>query len=385
MKKALDDQSRTGTAVSRMLGGAIGLRGVEELLGGNGGMWFSYLFVLLFMYVVVGSITHADMLMQRPVKLPLMNAELPLETFFFFAPILFVLVHAWTLSYFTLLAEKARRFNDRLEISDGLKNATEIRKLMRQTTDIFAQVLAGPEDIRESLFGLFLRSLVFIGLVLAPVLLLLLLHMQFLPYHDSRVTWLHRGVLIFDLVIIWWLWTKILSGRSRSDAGERTVASRWQRFLTRFLWWLRNIVAWPLTGLIVAFSVLVATFPGEWRQWPYSLVPALEPSATSATQAIFGKVDALNKNEKDRITGSWPTNTLRLKEFDIYEAVKVEDHEKFDKKPHSYILHGRHLEGADLRSAQLGRVDLRNASLEGAWLDSARLQGASLDSAQLQG
>ncbi len=41
--------------------------------------------------------THADLFLENPVKLPFLNIELPLLAFFFLAPILFLIVHAYTL------------------------------------------------------------------------------------------------------------------------------------------------------------------------------------------------------------------------------------------------------------------------------------------------
>ena len=168
--------------------------------------------------------------------------------------------------------------------------------------NVFVQFLAGPAEIRYGLFSLLLWAIVWISLVAGPVLVLLLLQLQFLPYHDRSVTWVHRGALIFDLVILWWLWRKILAGRAHGET----------KFWNDFLWLSRNVVAWPLTIVIALFAVFVATFPGEWRERPYSFVAPLEPRASAATKRIFGKVDPLNENENERITGSWPVNTLRL-------------------------------------------------------------------------
>ena len=48
---------------------------------------------------------------ENPVKLPFLNIELPLLAFFFLAPILFLVVHAYTLVHLVMLTEKARRFD----------------------------------------------------------------------------------------------------------------------------------------------------------------------------------------------------------------------------------------------------------------------------------
>jgi hypothetical protein len=85
------------------------------------------------------------------------------------------------------------------------------------------------------------------------------------------------------------------------------------------------------------------------------------------------------------IAGNWPSNTLRLQDFDIYEALKIDDPKKLDWKDHTFDLHSRRLEGAVFTGAKLGKVNLHSAHLEGAFLVSAKLQGASLEFAELRG
>ena len=57
-----------------------------------------------------GAVTHADLFLEKPVKLPFLNIELPLLAFFFLAPMLFRVVHAYTLVHLVMLTDKARRY-----------------------------------------------------------------------------------------------------------------------------------------------------------------------------------------------------------------------------------------------------------------------------------
>ncbi len=68
----------------------------------------------------------------------------------------------------------------RAEIRDGIE-----RQL---PSNVFVQFLAGPKSSREGAFGRSLRAIGWITLVVAPVLLLMLLQVQFLPYHNGFVT-----------------------------------------------------------------------------------------------------------------------------------------------------------------------------------------------------
>src|SRR5215207_11700515 len=52
----------------------------------SAGLWFSYLFVLLYLLIAVGSVTHQDLFFEKPVKLPFLNVDLPLLGFFWLGP-----------------------------------------------------------------------------------------------------------------------------------------------------------------------------------------------------------------------------------------------------------------------------------------------------------
>src|SRR5271166_6893428 len=165
-------------------------KAVEDAAAVSGALWFSYLFVLFYFAIAAGAVTHADLFFENSVKLPFLNIELPLLAFFFLAPILFLIVHAYTLVHLVMLTDKAKRFHqalcEQIGDKDGLsKEELERRKATRDglrrqlPSNIFVQFLAGPADIRGGLFGLSLRTIAWVTLVIAPVLLLLLMQIQF--------------------------------------------------------------------------------------------------------------------------------------------------------------------------------------------------------------
>jgi hypothetical protein len=76
---------------------------VEDAAAVSAGFWLSYLFVLFYIGIAAGAVTHKDLLLENPVKLPFLNVELPLVAFFILAPILFIVSHAYTLVHFVML------------------------------------------------------------------------------------------------------------------------------------------------------------------------------------------------------------------------------------------------------------------------------------------
>jgi hypothetical protein len=75
------------------------------------GLWFSYLFVLLYLVIAVGSVTHRNLFLESPVRLPFLNVDLPLIGFFVLGPGLFLIVHAYVLLHFVMLAGKVGVFH----------------------------------------------------------------------------------------------------------------------------------------------------------------------------------------------------------------------------------------------------------------------------------
>src|SRR6266705_2049894 len=84
---------------------------VVDAAGVGYGLWFSYLFALLYFAIAAGAVTHRDLLLESPVKLPFLNVELPLKAFFALGPLVFLVVHAYVLLHFLLLAGKVVAFH----------------------------------------------------------------------------------------------------------------------------------------------------------------------------------------------------------------------------------------------------------------------------------
>src|SRR5467141_1202683 len=109
------------------------------------GLWFSYLFVLLYLAIAVSSVTHRDLLFENPVKLPFLNVDLPLKAFFVFGPGLFLIVHAYVLLHLVPLAENVGAFRAELE-ARIVEEDTRTPPLRQLPSNIFVQFLAGPNQ-----------------------------------------------------------------------------------------------------------------------------------------------------------------------------------------------------------------------------------------------
>jgi uncharacterized protein YjbI with pentapeptide repeats len=359
-------------------------KAIEDAASVAGGLWLSYLGFLFYFAISAGAVTHADLFFEKPVKLPFLNVDLPLLAFFFVGPILFLIVHAYTLAHLALLADKVEGFHIALSKQIRIKGVTEVEKkhslkirtgLRRQfPSNIFVQFLAGPADVREGAFGWLLQAIIWLPLVVAPVLLLLLFQIQFLPYHSSFITWTHRIVLLLDMALLWWLWPNILSGHA---VGERRRLSS-----------TASAVALAVSFGVFLFSWTAATFPGELLEvpWPEGAVfensnELLRPTTVSLHDWVFNStVDPTTRRRRLPLS-----STLVLTGLNVYEGLGIDDPEKIKGREFVFRARGRDLKGAILDLAILPKVDFTGAEFQGASLSDAQLQRASLTGAELQG
>lgn len=326
---------------------------VVEAASVGGGLWFSYLFSLFYLTIATGGVTHRDLLLANPVKLPFLNVDLPLLGFFFIGPLILVLIHVYILLHFVLLANKIGIFHAELHVQipeDSVR--TQLRAQL--PSNIFIQFLAGPHDVREGIIGIMLKIIAHISLVYGPIVLLLFFQLRFLPYHSEFITNWQRLLIALDIVLVWLLWPRIL------EAGLRlSVRSR-----------LSVLLLGGFCFASVVLSLLIATFPGEWLD---DHIPAIEVKGTSLYKLLVaGDVDLAERKPKSL----W-SNRL------VVPGVDVLDHEKFDSEdkiaalPMTVSLRARHLEGAVLIGANLRKVDFTAAVLRGADLSAADVREAN--------
>jgi uncharacterized protein YjbI with pentapeptide repeats len=380
----------------------------------------------LYFAIAAGAVTHRDLLLESPVKLPFLNVELPLKAFFILGPLVFLVVHAYVLLHFLLLAGKVGAFHAELQkqVSEDEKRAQLRRQL---PSNIFVQFLAGPREVRTGIVGFLLKLIATISLVAGPIALLVLFQLQFLPYHSAWITWWQRIAVVLDLVLLWLLWRPIIRGE--------TTLLTWDD-LARV-----RVAGWLLVSLLpVLFVFAIATFPGEWleenipsgvrlvpttlKAWQLPSVGATQKArsgwATLHELLVAGEVDFAAQKPKSL----W-SNRLVLPGFDAIDHAKFDTEAKIGVASQTVSLRSRHLEGAvligavlrkvDFAGAHLARADLTTADLrdanfacagsaetasrslevmigdivctqlQGAELQGAQLQGADLRGAQLQG
>jgi len=372
------------------------------------GLWLSYLFALFYFAIAAGAVTHGDLFLESPVKLPFLNVELPLKAFFVLGPLVFLIVHAYVLLHFVLLAEKIGAFHTELQAQISYED-TRARLRRQLPSNIFVQFLSGPPEMRHGIVGFLLKLIAWISLIAGPIALLVLFQRQFLPYHSEWITRWQRIAVVIDIALLWILWPRIARGKATGLGWRDFKRAKVQALLL-------------MSVLPVLLVVTIATIPGEWPEeklpairlipttWKaWTLLPSVKtiqaPGSGWATlhELLVGTPQSL-----------W-SNFLVLPNFEPGDRVKVDTEGKIAISPNSMSLRFRSLEravlinahlrkadftGAFLAGADFSRADLREAKfecglevglksrcaqLEGASLERAQLEGASLERAQLQG
>ena len=255
-----------------------------------------------------------------------------------------------------------------------------------------------------------LNAIVLISLILLSPGILIYAQIKFLPYQSDIITWLHRTIVLTDIVLLWSLWPQIA-----------TPSKTWFE-------WLQG--SRPISAIIVTLSsaffvIIISDFPGgiasvllpqeklenirnlKLLEREYNLSDRIlvseEPSpeilsvyyrTTCKTDNTYGT----NSCDESTIEIGSPfwckhAKSLQLKNRRIRNAnlsnailcsVVFENANLYDVDMSGSNLLGAQLKNADLRKANLRGINLRDAQLAKADLRDAHLWQADLRGAYLQ-
>jgi uncharacterized protein YjbI with pentapeptide repeats len=383
-------------------------------------IWVSFLIFSLYLLTAATTVTHRQLFLAEPVKLPVLNIELPLWGFFWLAPILFVIFHAYVLIQLILLARTAAAYDAavaKLAEQDNLSPEANASLRQRLANTLFAQILAGSPREREGWFGSLLKAMAWITLVIAPILILLTFQFMFLPYHSHLATWTHRLLILLEFVVAFRLWPLVLNPQRDfgwSDWRWRSIPVRAKELFasSEGPWRAKGLrrLAMPMaaTALFILVSLSLATFPGEphanlftgqvnlftghgfndvqckrWIQQKFDLADMRFDRLTLARVNVVDHEKLEKIQQTTSKAGEQPyqgerTRILRDRDLNCGDFSDYADLRRID-------LSGAHLRNANFQFAKLEGVSFTGAQLQGAFLRAAKLQGASLNRVRLQG
>ncbi|WP_170296011.1 pentapeptide repeat-containing protein [Azospirillum brasilense] len=397
----------------------------------------TYLLLWLYLIFTVTAVTDYDLLVEKPIKLPIFDLEVGLLKFFIGAPALFWLVQLYMVRKVSVIADAVRHYLTVAE-REAAKHAASpgaVLEALRHRVDGFVvtRLLARFDTVRcgdacgpatPPLPQALTVLAAAVTLVLAPVLLYSAFQIRFLAYQHEWITWWHRVSLFAGLALsaaaareagLTWagtaramrdLGTGLFGGLLRRRAERRRPeGERWPDRLSRRL-------AANAVPAVVAASLLVATTPGEFLSdevviegrplgdlLAEGVVPrSLKPRPPNAHLATAPPANNMAENA---VVGPPPLDLShrdfsgrRLRNVDLRRAALNRTVLRNADLRGALLLHAQfrgsdltqaQLQGATLFGTQLQEADLSQAQLQGAYLPYAKLQGADLSEAQLQG
>ena len=331
-------------------------------------IWVTYLIFGLYLAVAAGNVTHRQLFLAEPIKLPALNIDLPLVGFFFLAPVLFVILHCYVLMQIVLLARTAAAYDEAIEHSVP-DQADRSRVRQRLANTLFAQIFAGSPREREGTLGMLLRIMAWTTLAIAPVLVLLTFQVKFLPYQSELVTWTHRLLIAVDLAAVFLIWPAVLD--ARRDLTWRGL--------------LRHRITLPLAVAVVVFSVAFVSFPGEpHATWTRYAASADDKDAWGWVECHLESVAApVMPRNFDRLALAGEDVVDDDKLAKINAAARALGRKAYLSE-RSHNFQGRNLRCSSLVGAHLRHTDFGAADLSGANLLLAELQGATFHGTHME-
>ncbi|MCB1545171.1 MAG: pentapeptide repeat-containing protein [Methylobacteriaceae bacterium] len=297
--------------------------------------WLALMAALAYFFVATVKITHKDLFLEKPVKLPLLNVEMPLAYFAVAAPSFVLLFHVFALLMTKGLREKIEAWNERL--GDVARIASDRERLRRR---LDTSVLAQAFGRRRGWLKALLIASAWATVVLAPLLVLALTEAIFLPYQHIDVTDGQRTLIVADGIAVAMFWS------------------------TGFLSFVRSLA---VVAALIAPSWFVLVFPDK----PRSNVPLVD-SAVEDLPALRHFVAWWLTPEADlvhRRAAAWLSNRLVLPDQNLAAELGKDGAATglrgrrlaagiFDRSD----LHGVDFTGADMRRASLVGVQLQDAA-----------------------
>ena len=357
--------------------------------------WLAFLFLLAYVIVTLASVSHKDLLLNSPVRLPIINTEIPLVGFFQYAPAMLLLVYLSLLVQHVIVARKYRRFTDAI-LPLERETGSEHPARERVHAYAFSQILAGPRPHRIT--KLMMQLIVYVTFAALPIATLLYFQIKFLPYHEVWITYWHRLAVILGFAMLILL-TPIMQHappKRKWDLRLGPPAEAWE------VSGRQVVMILLLLPIVLGFSWLIATVPDEWIDRRLGFVApasaAIGPQGEAKLLNPLVRRLVYNRLPDDGSKGWWRRFLLS------YRVLIVEDTDLGVAEPAKLVLRERNfryallnrsdlhradLTWADLRAAQLWgtvlRGKLNDTQLQGAVLKEAELQGAQMASASFQG
>lgn len=304
-------------------------------------------FVVTSLYIAVtaASTTDLQLLLDTPLTLPLLGVGVSVTSFYTLSPFLVLFLHLNLLLQEYFVAYRIYRLPLDFR-KDAAEDAAELDRLF-----IIPSVMMRLAGQNQPMITTLLRIVFLAATAALPVLVLTLIQLKFLPYHDDKITRIHRLVVAGDIALIWlFFWF-----RPRPQEKARK----------------KHPLFWPLE---ISFCVLASV-----AVLVYSLWIAIIPMECSPGNRWLDRMTAKLASHRnlvvmDRILASQEPAAELL-------AVHAGGNDFSPEVVWKMFSQGVILLHRDLRCADFSRSRLINADFRGSDLRGAKFLGSVLQGA----
>ena len=329
---------------------------VNESANRAAALWTTFIALGAYLLVATGAVKHRDLFLDASIKLPILGVELPVTGYFIVAPLVLLVFHFYLLLQLERLSTKTREYYALVRRQVPIES--DRRLVGYRLIDFpFLQYLSGAMERRSAHTNLLPMSISLLTIILFPQVLLLQFQLVFLPYQGEWITWSHRLCLALDIVLIWFFWLRV---RPYPQPERKNV-------------WISGVSIGG-ASILICFSWLIATFPGEtiYRNYAAAVIDGLssivfgDKSRTVSHLLFEGEIDSAKGQPRSLFAN----------------RIILPGERFFDPQKHANTEISVSLRGRTLRGAALQHADLRKADFTGAILQESSFVGASLQGAR---
>jgi uncharacterized protein YjbI with pentapeptide repeats len=345
---------------------------------------FTLVSVALYLFVAGLGTSHRDLLLGRMVKLPIFDVEVSLLWFYLLAPCVLVILHFTVLSLCGTVAQRLRQLQQ--EMHDLGVDPSERRFVLSLLHPHPLVEWLGRPPSQQISKALQVLSIVLPTMAM-PIATLLWLESRFLPYQSWSITLLHSGYVSLDLLVIWFMWSRVFHDAMGPRPAPRSATSAAAPIASHFRGpWLA-----AAGGLTLVVAILATAPVGASALWGFEAFATLDVQRTILSEDGSAEAHAsLAALTKDQLNARLDAIERAKQSPDDFTSVIEASAPKTGptlqgRSLRGAILVGTSLAGADLTGADLTGADLRGTDFRGALLKEATLDRARLNLAHLEG
>jgi uncharacterized protein YjbI with pentapeptide repeats len=424
----ISSESASGPPNAKGAAGSVDLNAIERAVNDAAkrvnSIWLSLIALMTYVFIATGKITHKDLFLEIPVKLPILGVDVPLRGYFIFVPAFVLALHFYFGVQLSGLAEKLREYERTLS-EIGFDSGRRNRLRQRLDNSPFAKILSAPAAGLQIL----LRIVAWASMAVAPPWLILFVQLMYLPQQDVSITYYHKGVLVVDILLVgfyvlpWMIHKNLFFPK---QAKSKNLSFQLHRIFNAGGWTDVLMVSIALTAALwIAF--LVAIFP--WQRTPFQWLTkswfmvgadpiSLGPATWFSNRLILSDLNLIDGIDLTKVnvtraarnrsfySATFDRSDLRQTDFtgsDLNFASFNGANLQMAKMGCAYTFHsdsgpsgfggctqlreanfnGANMQNASLTGAMMQGASLRNAHANRATLAASQLQGSTLDGASL--